>query len=728
MSLDEQGDTTAVTGSSSRSHGGLPRGHVVGERYEVQDRLREDAFTRDYRALDQETESPVLLRVVRQDLLDAEGRAATVKRLQETIGVGGRYLPGILDAERDGAHLFVVEPMPSGVSLAEILEARRTESKPMKSDEVLPILARVAAALAAIPPPWRHGDIRPENVWVLPDGFSLGGAFLLPAMPEAVVRQVLSENAVLRPWHAPEVLRGSGSDASDRFASAVLALTCLLGELPARPTVATHDLAELGDAIRELLAPDPAQRARTLDPLLGALASRAALPIPDLEAGSFRRPRRLAITRPSGPPPPVTPTPLDAEKTAPEAAPADVFSADSTEKLPAVTVDDDGAAGDDSDTLADGDTQVRAHPRPSREREPAPTAPQGIARREIAGAAPEGTQEISADAILSESPADAFLEGPTIKMDESAEASGAPLAPETPAPPKKAPADSPDDLDPRLVRAALGITSEDTGVRAPRPARATPVPKVPAKVTAPKEPPPDLDPRLVRAALAPAPAARPASPKVDPPAKEKPRRPRQATIEITADELELLEAEAMADVPTTVEPAKPRVVIGGAAAEQSDEDAAVPDGVKGIPKPRASSQPPDAPRQPGEVLFDDSQRSPSMGTPRAAAVVASARASAPGAAPAPMAEPVRRRGGDPTPALVHTPRNPSVAPPRSGAIGRWIVLVAVLIAGLIILAGVLLHYWRKSQMEEERERRLQERFQQIQQLQGAPPPSGPPAP
>src|SRR5688500_10628786 len=162
--------STLVTGSPSARARAPRRGQVLGERYELLERLEQDGITAAYRAFDQETEDPVLLRVVHPNLLaDDEERRTVVERLQGIVGTGGRYLPGLLACGRGGRAVYVVEPIPKGARLRAVITARGMRGEKSAAHEVLPVIARLVSALLAVPPPWRHGDVRAERIWIDPD-------------------------------------------------------------------------------------------------------------------------------------------------------------------------------------------------------------------------------------------------------------------------------------------------------------------------------------------------------------------------------------------------------------------------------------------------------------------------------------------------------------------------------------------------------------------------------
>ena len=154
--------------------------------------------------------------------------------------------------------------------------------------ELLPVVAQIATGLAAIPPPFRHGDVRAERVRIHGEGLALTGAFLLPALPQAALTRALFADAVWARAVAPEVSRGGAADAADRYGVALIAFEALAG-VPWSPGARLPgQLDDLDQALRALLEVDPLAREKTLDGLVAALAKTAKLPVPSLEAAPFR--------------------------------------------------------------------------------------------------------------------------------------------------------------------------------------------------------------------------------------------------------------------------------------------------------------------------------------------------------------------------------------------------------------------------------------------------------
>ena len=716
-------DRTAVTGAPAPGLASPRRGQVVGERYEVRGRLRDDPFSFGFLAFDQETEDTVLLRVVRPELVDAGARGAVLSALRKAVGIGGKFLPGLLDADRDGAFLFTTEPVPAGVSLRDVLDRRLAQGQKHSAEEALPVVAQLQAALAAIPPPLRHGDVRADLVWVDPNGLQLTGAFLVPALPAGVVAAVLQRHGDLRRRTAPEVLRDSAADAADRFGVAAIAHEMLTLAPPPDPGAGVSPaLGPLGEPLAALLHPDPRRRTGSLDALVERLASTAGLAPPELEPAPFRSPRRFSLPRARSVPPTAPPY-------ADSTTEVDPLGAEPpTEEMDAVLPDATGT----TEGATEGTVQV-------------PLMASAPTVEERLGTDTEETE--LAEGQTSKLPALAGADADAILAKAKAEAQKKRAAAE-PLPPRKRPPSSDPGLDPRFVRAALAAEEERkraedgegshhlsvvTGTATDPEAIAPPPVALAAVAPKGKKPSdPGLDPRLVRAALgvsledepeaeeeesAPGVPLDPATPAA--PAKE-------GTQELAFDELEM-----MGGAEEDLHPPKPEGTMNLslddlAEMEAERRRAAVPADVKPVPRPRKDS----GVDMRAPVLFDDGAEAPAdvvpPTKPHAAVSAAKAAAVAPAPVLAPEALPATgpsvptEVATDPGAAKAARPRAPRLDAQRRASqrrrrnLGVTIVVVALVLGVGIIVGSFLYAQHKRSRAEELRQQRLQERFERLQ--------------
>ena len=292
-----ESDSTQVTGSPAGLKAPRP-GEVLCERFEIRDVVESDSLVLSYRGTDQETEASVLVRVTAPGLLGEREAKRVHERLRPLVGSrgllggegdgAGSVWPGLLDVDREGSLVSTVEPWPRGTSFRAVLEARRAKKKRFDAAELLPFIARIAAALDGLPDRGRlaslhHGDLRASRVFVHPDGMTLTGGFLLSALPGDAVAEALTRDIALRRTLPPEFADGLAGRPADRYAVAALAWEALEGE-PPPPSVQPADCRSepgLGAILVRYLDPDPAARPATLRILVEALAGRASAPVPE---------------------------------------------------------------------------------------------------------------------------------------------------------------------------------------------------------------------------------------------------------------------------------------------------------------------------------------------------------------------------------------------------------------------------------------------------------------
>ena len=652
-------DSTLVTGAPLG--GRAPRrGDVLGERYEIVAVLDSDSLAVTHRALDQETNRTVLLRSLVPGLLGEKDARRLVERLKPLVGHGGRVLAPVRDVDREGALAFTVEAWPEGTSLRAVLDARRAKGQPLRPEELLPVVARLAAAIASIPEPTYHGDVRPQRVWVRPDGLALTGGFLLGALPGDVLEGALRGDVALRRQFAPEVGEGMGGRPSDRFAVAAICWEALTGKWPEPgPKVAPPQAGAAGEVLVRFLHPDPASRPASLDSLVAALAQAAGLPVPRVDVEPI----------------PALPATGNEEPTA-------LVESDEGDHL---STSEMAAPATDPGSMPDA---VRTDPGLGEPEggEPGGNDTQRLAAVDEQGRPVRDLSDIDPGLLRAAKAAQTISHSGTFELDsdEIEPVTGAHRmnVQTTPAPPPDfgtKPASTLDDLDPRLVRAALGISMDESQPRA----KPLPVERAMPKAA-------DGAPPLAK-------------------------KPPGVTQELSPLDLEPVGAPS---APTTPISARPPARKAPVRTRPVVEPAPVPlpTDIKPIPRVRAPSG--ESLPAVGPVLFDDG-RPRSNPPPPVAPPPAAMAAPAPMVAHVPAAYAEALRAEQPMrplppanmpPATQPAMRAASTGPSRS-ALGSRLVIAGALILAMVILG--LAFWYRNAQEYEARERQIQQRLREL---------------
>lgn len=168
--------------------------------------------------------------------------------------VSHQHLVAILEAQLDGPQKFIVMPRLKGVSIGQVL----TRTGHISVRQSLWIARQIAEALDALhTQQWLHGDIKPENVMLSPDGhvtlIDLGFAL---RNQEALMTEMRTVRGTLN-YVAPETMTSAySSDArSDIYALGITLFEMLTGKLPFE----SNQPGNLIEAHRSQPLPDPRQ-------------------------------------------------------------------------------------------------------------------------------------------------------------------------------------------------------------------------------------------------------------------------------------------------------------------------------------------------------------------------------------------------------------------------------------------------------------------------------------
>lgn len=201
-------------------------GGLIGERYRLGERLREGRAFRVHMGLDTSAGRPVRVRTLRSYVARDAATRLGFRRVLEDLpdAAPGLLLP--LDVVPHQETVAIIEPQPSGKSLAETLEGGLLEPK-----QALELFAGAAAAIAKLHAQSRaHGLVSPLEIHATADrasfevtGIGLAGAFGSLGVP----------GAEANPYLAPEQRAGGApSPQADVWALGVLLCELLSGRCP----------------------------------------------------------------------------------------------------------------------------------------------------------------------------------------------------------------------------------------------------------------------------------------------------------------------------------------------------------------------------------------------------------------------------------------------------------------------------------------------------------------
>ena len=300
----------------------LPAGTVVASRFRVEALLGTGGLGPLYRAQDLESDRPVALRMLAQDLCQNEtllerlrGRVKDASRLQH------KNIARVFGMGVDGGHRFIAMELIEGRSLRDLLAKRRSAHRAFSLKAAYNIIAHICNALS-------------ESHKVMPHGLVGPGAVLI----NQVGRIKVCEFGVVQafppgspgfsrlgdcPYAAPEVTQtpAAAGPAADIYSAGVTLHELLTGQPPSREVPPSQMCPHLGpvvdDVISRCIQHDPGARYRNPDDVKAAFyAAMQASSDADadrparspLAPGQGGAPAAGAVgPRPAPPPPELTP-------------------------------------------------------------------------------------------------------------------------------------------------------------------------------------------------------------------------------------------------------------------------------------------------------------------------------------------------------------------------------------------------------------------------------------
>ncbi len=206
-------------------------GDVVRSRYEVRDLVGRGPLGVVYRVHDQEIEVDVALKVFDASLIDSdESREAFRRTIRKVRKLSQQNIVRIYDEDQDGDRLFYTMQLLEGLTLRKVIGLRQEKGSRFTAREIEPILGQICMALSHAHRHTAHGDLKPENVLILPDVLKLTDFGMFEAVPRDrfVAAQ---EDAGTARYLAPELRDEGPIDArADVFSLGALFYELLTGK------------------------------------------------------------------------------------------------------------------------------------------------------------------------------------------------------------------------------------------------------------------------------------------------------------------------------------------------------------------------------------------------------------------------------------------------------------------------------------------------------------------
>jgi len=241
----------------------------IAERYVVQQLLGEGATGYSYSVYDDSLKTQVCLKAIHPHLLQTpEEQKRFEVVLRQVSRLMHASLSQVLDVGHARGRVFYTQQLMEGLSLRRIIDERLLKGSFFSCKEVEPILVQLVHAIEAVHKVGPHLNLKPGNVFVLPDLLRLtdvGLGLAVPRVPFVHAHRTRREES----YFAPEFLSGmEATGSADVYSLGVIMGEMLAGTLPERggPSLikSNPDIPEALEAIyRKTVAANPLARYRS---------------------------------------------------------------------------------------------------------------------------------------------------------------------------------------------------------------------------------------------------------------------------------------------------------------------------------------------------------------------------------------------------------------------------------------------------------------------------------
>lgn len=300
-------------------------GELVSGRYKILETLGQGGVGVVYRARDQELDADVALKAISTNLLQTpEEQRLFSRQMKQARKLNHPNIIRIYDEGHEQNRRYFTMKLLEGLTLRKIIRLRHDKGQAFTAEEIIPIVHQLAAAFDYAHKSTWHGDLKPENIVILPDVLKVTDFNLMKGLPLKPFLGIAKSRSRGFHYIAPEI-RVEASRIDGR--ADIYSLGVILGEMltgiifegtfTRAFTAALEQMPPKVDAlIRKALSEHPDARyqksselARALDDALSDLPPEGIPPPADLVSSEapIAPPRQTPTATP--PPPPLETSP-----------------------------------------------------------------------------------------------------------------------------------------------------------------------------------------------------------------------------------------------------------------------------------------------------------------------------------------------------------------------------------------------------------------------------------
>ena len=209
----------------------LETGHIVADRYKVEETLGSGGMANVYRALDTKLDRSVTLKVLKEDYLTDENLISRFpNEARAAASLSHQNIASVFDEGRDGDIFFIVLEYVEGASLKEHI----LKKAPFDDETILGVAIQVAEGLSiAHSHDIVHLDIKPQNILVTHTGVIKVTDFGIARAAKDTTLQAGGGSMGSVHYFSPEQARGGFiNHKSDIYSLGIVMYEMATGQLP----------------------------------------------------------------------------------------------------------------------------------------------------------------------------------------------------------------------------------------------------------------------------------------------------------------------------------------------------------------------------------------------------------------------------------------------------------------------------------------------------------------
>jgi serine/threonine protein kinase/formylglycine-generating enzyme required for sulfatase activity len=243
-------------------------GDIIKDRYEVRAVLGKKGTGFTYKVRDKEKKKNFVLKQIQYSLITSdESKERFFDIIKEIIKLNLNEIATIYDYGEDSETIYFVSEYIEGLTLRKLLDVRKEMKQFFKGEELESIITQICKALiTAHNNGIVHGDLKPENIFILPSGLKITELGITGSFSPLDFTSIQQDLGDAYKYIAPEVVIGGAlSKSSDIYSLGAIAYEMLTGIIPGGvvnpPTNYNSELPQaVNDVVLKALRQDHEQR------------------------------------------------------------------------------------------------------------------------------------------------------------------------------------------------------------------------------------------------------------------------------------------------------------------------------------------------------------------------------------------------------------------------------------------------------------------------------------